>query len=146
MLVNIDTLRECTESWSRITQEGGKALASIDRSDPGKTVPALTKVMQGLKDVLERMYAEYDHVMEESSKLSHGNDAAAAGYQSHLETLSKYLEMYDQEYMLKESIQSIVKERGCYTQQHLNGCSALWTTEPYIDQQYVQNVIQSNSS
>lgn len=54
-----------------------------------------------MKDVLERMYAEYDHVMEESSKLSHGNDAAAAGYQSHLETLSKYLEMYDQEYMLK---------------------------------------------
>ncbi|KAJ8660307.1 hypothetical protein O0I10_003764 [Lichtheimia ornata] len=144
MLVNIDTLRECTESWSRITQEGGKVLASIDRSDPSKTVPALTKVMQGLKDVLEKMYAEYDRVMERSNK-SHGNDAAA-GYQSDLETLSKYLEMYDQEYMLKESIQSIVKERGCYTQQHLNGCSALWITEPYVDQQFVQNVIQSNSS
>lgn len=53
-----------------------------------------------VKDVLERMYAEYDHVMEESSKSSHGNDAAP-GYQSDLETLSKYLEMYDQEYMLK---------------------------------------------
>lgn len=54
-----------------------------------------------MKDVLEKMYAEYDRVMERSNK-SHGNDAAA-GYQSDLETLSKYLEMYDQEYMLKVS-------------------------------------------
>ncbi|KAI7886831.1 hypothetical protein K492DRAFT_203086 [Lichtheimia hyalospora FSU 10163] len=138
MLVPIDTLRGCTESWSRITQEGSKVLASIDRTDPSKTLPALAKVMQGLKDVLESMYTEYDRLMENSS-----HDAR---YQSEFETLSKCIEMYDQEYMLKESIQSIVKERGCYTQQHLNGCSALWITEPYIDQQLIQSIIQYNST
>ncbi|KAI9322450.1 hypothetical protein BX666DRAFT_1848451 [Dichotomocladium elegans] len=56
--------------------------------------------------------------------------------------LRSCVEMFDQEYMVKESIFSILSTRGYFTQQHLNGSAAIWAAEPYIDRGRVNALIE----
>ncbi|KAI9249208.1 hypothetical protein BDA99DRAFT_524305 [Phascolomyces articulosus] len=115
-----DAFREYVESWSKLTDEGNVILSTIDRKDVGKTQQAMTAVIEKLKVILEKMYDEYDKADE-----------------SKMNMLRNCLEMYDQEYMVKESIQTIVNEPGFYTQHHQTGLTALWTAEAYIDKDFL---------
>ncbi|KAG2222028.1 hypothetical protein INT45_003673, partial [Circinella minor] len=109
------------ESWSKLTEEGSTILSTVDRKDVAKTRQAMTTVIEKLRKVLEKMYEEYDKADESMAT-----------------TLRNRLEMYDQEFMVKESIQSIVNEPGFYTQHHLSGLTALWSSEAYIDKEAAQ--------
>ncbi|KAI9493693.1 hypothetical protein BDB00DRAFT_822139 [Zychaea mexicana] len=122
--IRLDAFREHADSWSKLTKEGSTILATVDRKDVNKTRQALTTVTEKLRAVLEKMYDEYDK---------------AEGTMAN--TLRNCVDMYDQEYMVKESIQSIVNEPGFYTQHHLTGLSALWSAEAYIDNDAVSRCL-----
>ncbi|KAG0173494.1 hypothetical protein DFQ28_007107 [Apophysomyces sp. BC1034] len=109
-------------AWEKLNEQGAKVLSSIhlDNHDLDNESNQINIVIQDFKKILERMYDEYDKAVESTP------DAPAIGL------MRQCLNMYDQEYMVKESIRSIVSESGFATQQHLTGCIALWKAEAYL--------------
>ncbi|KAL1928636.1 hypothetical protein VTP01DRAFT_2422 [Rhizomucor pusillus] len=128
-----DPLSECIEEWNRIKRESSNVLAAIDPADPERTRHLVLESVAQFRQVLEHMYEEYDKVVEaHEAKVADGGGQACTEHPPDLLALKRRIDMYDNEYMVKETIGSIVSEPGFFTRQHLTGCNALWTTEPYL--------------
>ncbi|KAF7730545.1 hypothetical protein EC973_001926 [Apophysomyces ossiformis] len=119
---HLANFRTCLTDWEKLNEQGVNVLSSIDLGKPDLATEAekINIITQDFKKILENMYEEYDKAVELTP------DAPSIGL------MRKCLNMYDQEYMVKESIRSIVSESGFATQQHLAGCIALWKAEAYL--------------
>ncbi|CAM0135704.1 unnamed protein product [Umbelopsis sp. WA50703] len=93
-----------------------------------------------VKAELDGMYAFLGDILENNAVVlqykeggndDRGQDAVLNDY---IRQLQSCVHMFDQDYVMKETIQAILSSSSQLSSlQHLNGFYSVWTAEPYID-------------
>ncbi|ORY92987.1 hypothetical protein BCR43DRAFT_496160 [Syncephalastrum racemosum] len=121
--------KSCLDAWRKANQDGAALLAEINRDDLDTTRELLRQVIENLRTILDRMYQERDKAEK---------DPGTADEKRII--LRKCVDMYDQEFMVKSSIGTILSEASFFTSQQVTGSFALWKTEAYIDTEVVNQI------
>ncbi|OAD07909.1 hypothetical protein MUCCIDRAFT_104858 [Mucor lusitanicus CBS 277.49] len=92
-------------------------------------------------NVLDTMFEEYAAIVDQLGLAETlQSDDGEANIPKEIILLRNCVDMYDQEYMVKECIRGIVSGDGFATQQHLAGSIALWKSESYLDEQVQEEI------
>ncbi|KAI8981965.1 hypothetical protein BDF20DRAFT_818611, partial [Mycotypha africana] len=126
------------DKWKKLNEKGEQCLSQHTLGNqPSNT---FENILEQLKEVLDTMIDEYTSLVKtagfEDSKGS--NDNNRLPYE--LQLIRDCIDMFDQEYAVKESIKSVVSGEGFATQQHLAGCIALWKAESYLDEDTIEKI------
>ncbi|KAI8393692.1 uncharacterized protein BYT42DRAFT_551918 [Radiomyces spectabilis] len=143
---NLAAFTECLKSWKVYNDQGANLLAQInldDDSNHQENARQIKDIVQNLKQVLETMHEKYNEslVLHSLQQTAAQSDITVDGPEC-IETMRKCIDMHEQEYMIKKSIQSILCQEGFATRQHLTGCIALWKTEAYLDDEVQEKLRQ----
>ncbi|KAI7864556.1 hypothetical protein BDF14DRAFT_1159942 [Spinellus fusiger] len=128
LAVSFERFDACGVAWKKLNDQSPQVLLSIlplgpTRESTGETECSELKALLGqYEKVLASMYQEYSQAQQLHTTLQHTT----------LQHMNKRLAMYDEEYMLKSSIGSILSQPGFVTQKHLTGMMALWSNDIYI--------------
>ncbi|KAI8338375.1 hypothetical protein BC941DRAFT_451577 [Chlamydoabsidia padenii] len=121
-------MTQCLEAWATWNGKGATVLSSLDIDKPdgnGVVLSELTTIVSGMRQALEAMHERFDQVPKD--------DAQYGVYR-------QCIHMFDQEFMVKESIFSIVKESGFLSKQQLTGSISLWKAEAYLDDDVIKQL------
>ncbi|CAO3636005.1 unnamed protein product [Mucor hiemalis] len=86
------------------------------------------------------MFEEYSQVVSALGLEEVMQQGEEADIPKELNLLRNCVDMYDQEYMVKECIRGTVCGDGFATKQHLSGCIALWKSETYLDDELQEEI------
>ncbi|KAI8638688.1 hypothetical protein BD408DRAFT_351415, partial [Parasitella parasitica] len=124
--------------WAKQNEKGEHCLS---RQVLGKPSSDLKVILDKLKQVLDTMFEEYSMIVNQLGLVENlQNEKNEANIPKEVILLRNCIDMYDQEYMVKECIRGIVSGEGFATQQHLAGSIALWKSESYLDEQVQQEI------
>ncbi|SAL96595.1 hypothetical protein [Absidia glauca] len=126
--VPLTNMTQCLEAWATWNGKGATVLSSIDVNDPKSNdliLSELTTILSGMRQALDAMHERFDGVPKD--------DAQFGLYR-------QCIHMFDQEFMVKESIHSIVKESGFMSKQQLTGSISLWKAEAYLDEDVIKQL------
>ncbi|KAG2199666.1 hypothetical protein INT47_005191 [Mucor saturninus] len=98
------------------------------------------KIQISVKQVLDTMFEEYTQVVTDLGLEEVIQNDDNLRIPKELNAIRNCLDMYDQEYMVKECIRGTVCGEGFATRQHLAGCIALWKSESYIDDELQEEI------
>ncbi|KAI9470680.1 MAG: hypothetical protein EXX96DRAFT_491182, partial [Benjaminiella poitrasii] len=128
------------DNWAKQNEKGEQCLS---RQVLGKPSIELEQITNNLRQILDNMFDEYSQILnklgieETAVNIDHVDNTP-----EHVLLLKQCLEMYDQEYMVKDCIRDIVSGEGFATQQHLAGSIALWKSESYLDEEIQRKIRQ----
>ncbi|CEP15015.1 hypothetical protein [Parasitella parasitica] len=130
--------KSCLDAWAKENEKGEHCLS---RQILGKPSSDLQDILDKLKQLLDTMVEEYTTIVNQLGLVENlRNDESKADTPKEVILLKSCVDMYDQEYMIKECIQNIVSGDGFATQQHLANSAALWKSESYLDEQIQQEI------
>ncbi|CAO3628718.1 unnamed protein product [Cunninghamella echinulata] len=117
--IPFNNMSQCFEAWKKTNEKGITILSNVNLNNiKDNTLKELDIVLIDMRKALQAMHELYDKVDKENEKI----------------TLYKQcVNMFEQEYMVKESIRSVVRESGFMSKQQLTGSIALWKAEAYLD-------------
>ncbi|KAI9366567.1 hypothetical protein BD770DRAFT_417351 [Pilaira anomala] len=129
--------KTCLDTWAKYNEKGVQCLNAQTLGSPSED---LNDIVNNLKQVLDIMFEEYSGAvnllgLEEVIQDENHNDIP-----KELNYMRNCVEMYDQEYMVKECIRGTVSGDGFATRQHLSGCIALWKSESYLDDELQEEI------
>ncbi|KAI9244412.1 hypothetical protein BY458DRAFT_466806 [Sporodiniella umbellata] len=130
--------KECLNQWNKLSEKGEQYLSQQVVGQPSSDLEAI--VVQ-LRKTLQTMSEEYKAVtktlnLEENLKVDNQTQVP-----QELFWMKHCLDMYDQEFMVKECIFNLVRSEGFSSPQQLAGSIALWKAESYLDDE-IQHKIQ----
>ncbi|KAJ2962139.1 hypothetical protein NQZ79_g2619 [Umbelopsis isabellina] len=135
-------LQEFITKWRTISERGADILriAAAQRDGSFNYLEDITNVVVELKAELDGMYAFLGNVLDNNSVVIQYKDEDGAGrdrgsaLKDHISQLQGCVHMFDQDYVMKETIQAILSSSSQTSSlQHLNGFYSVWTSQPYID-------------
>ncbi|GAN08937.1 hypothetical protein MAM1_0233d08457 [Mucor ambiguus] len=136
--ISITKFKSCLVTWAKLNEKGEQCLS---RQVLGKPSSDLQDVSDELKQVLDTMFEEYAAIVDQLGLAENlQNEDEEASIPKEIILLRNCVDMYDQEYMVKECIRGIVSGDGFATQQHLAGSIALWKSESYLDEQVQEEI------
>ncbi|CAO3655386.1 unnamed protein product [Mucor fragilis] len=136
--ISFTKFKSCLDTWAKQNEKGAQCLS---RQILGEPSSELQDVSDELKQVLDTMFEEYATIVDQlglAENLENDNDDA--NIPKEIILLRNCVDMYDQEYMVKECIRGIVSGDGFATQQHLAGSIALWKSESYLDEEVQEEI------
>ncbi|KAI8096434.1 uncharacterized protein BX664DRAFT_323992 [Halteromyces radiatus] len=127
--IQFDNITQCLEAWTTLNEKGAVILSSInvDQQPKGDSqlLSDLNDILIGMRQVLEAMHELFDQISEKDEQF---------------ELYRQCINMFEQEFMVKESIQSIVQQSGFMSKQHLTGSISLWKAEAYLDEDVIKRL------
>ncbi|CAO0791900.1 unnamed protein product [Mucor circinelloides] len=135
--ISFAKFKSCLDTWAKQNEKGEQCLS---RQVLGKPSSELQDVSDGLKQVLDTMFEEYATIVDQLGLAENLQNNDDANIPKEIVLLRNCVDMYDQEYMVKECIRGIVSGDGFATQQHLAGSIALWKSESYLDEQVQEEI------
>ncbi|KAG1144707.1 hypothetical protein G6F37_003148 [Rhizopus arrhizus] len=135
--ISLIKFKECLSQWTKLNEKGEQCLSQQVLGQPSKE---LEKIIAQFKQVLDTMIEEYTKTvdslnLQENLKSNDDNHVS-----EELILMKSCVDMYDQEFMVKESIKYIISAEGFTTQQQLAGTIALWKAESYLDDEVQQKI------
>ncbi|KAI8357365.1 hypothetical protein EDC96DRAFT_465414 [Choanephora cucurbitarum] len=127
--VSFSKFKDCLDAWNKKNELGAQCLS---QQKPGQSSDDLSKVTNELKEVLDTMSQEYTTIVKQAG-FQETLSNESIDIPNEITLLRNCLDMYDQEFMVKECIKGVASNQGFATQQHLSGSIALWKSESYLD-------------
>ncbi|CAO3634073.1 unnamed protein product [Cunninghamella blakesleeana] len=117
--IPFNNMSQCFEAWKKANEKGAITLSKIDLDKNNNTIlKELEDIILSMKKALEAMHNIYNKVDKNNEKIA---------------LYRQCVHMFEQEYMVKESIRSVVRETDFLSKQQLVGSIALWKAEAYLD-------------
>ncbi|GAA5803378.1 hypothetical protein EDC94DRAFT_75404 [Helicostylum pulchrum] len=135
--VSFTTFKTCLDTWSKYNEKGVQCLSTQTLGSPSTE---LDDIVNNLKQVLDTMFEEYVQVVTELGLEEVIQNDDNDNIPKELNYMRNCVDMYDQEYMVKECIRGIVSGEGFATRQHLSGSIALWKSESYLDDELQEEI------
>ncbi|KAG2204721.1 hypothetical protein INT46_005866 [Mucor plumbeus] len=135
--ISFAKFKSCLDLWAKQSEKGEQCLS---RQILGKPSSELQDISNELKQVLDTMFEEYAVIVNKLGLAENLQEEDDTNIPKELILLRNCVDMYEQEYMVKECIRGIVSENGFATQQHLAGSKALWKSESYLDEEVQQKI------
>ncbi|ORZ06887.1 hypothetical protein BCR42DRAFT_426656 [Absidia repens] len=126
--IPLKNMTQCLEAWTTWNGKGATILSSVEIEQSTGNVTALSDmadILAGMRQVLEAMHERFDQVPEDDPQFG---------------LYRQCIHMFEQEFMVKESIQSIVREEGFMSKQQLTGSISLWKAEAYLDEDVIKQL------
>ncbi|KAI7906354.1 uncharacterized protein BX663DRAFT_548543 [Cokeromyces recurvatus] len=143
--ISFNKFKKCLDDWAKQNEIGEQCLS---RQVLGKPSIELEPITNNLRQILDCMFDEYCQMLHklEIEEIAVNNEQESNNHHipEQVVLLKKCLEMYDQEYMVKDCIRDIVSGEGFATQQHLAGSMALWRSESYLDEEIQRKIKHLN--
>ncbi|RUP48538.1 hypothetical protein BC936DRAFT_144425 [Jimgerdemannia flammicorona] len=157
---------DCRKEWDTINDQGTKVLRSLTSGGDGSSISrCLTLAHPTVRIQLDAMYSRYDDLLSavkvtpvlcgQENGIEENRDETATlprldpAVRAILECMQEYIGMYDDEYMLKETVQSIIApppstdlpgHSRYFTAKHASTFLALWTVQPYLNLEKMEHV------
>ncbi|CEG79412.1 hypothetical protein RMATCC62417_13886 [Rhizopus microsporus] len=135
--ISLTKFKECLNQWAKLNDKGEQCLS---QQVLGQSSTDLDAIVEEFKQVLETMFEEYAFAVNALGLEQAIERDDTTKIPENINLMRYCVDMYDQEFMVKECIRGIVSTEGFATQQHLAGSIALWKAESYLDDEIQQRI------
>ncbi|ORX92562.1 hypothetical protein K493DRAFT_408793 [Basidiobolus meristosporus CBS 931.73] len=144
-----ENFKQNVNKWEEVQEEGLQLLSRWNRSGAAEeTVYLLTQVLEKLRALLHDMHQGKHQLLAllssqpiSSAKLAvdHGVDRKFPSVVDIIDFMSIYIDMYEREVLLKETIVASASDSEP-TQQRSDSLFALWKSQTYVDSKQTEYI------